>query len=40
MSWLSFMLEQIKAFLLEQLEEDGGLERAKREVTSSATLLQ
>jgi hypothetical protein len=25
--------KQIKAFLLEQLEEDGGSERARREVT-------
>jgi hypothetical protein len=33
MSWARLIFEQMKAFLLEQLEEDGGSERGKREVT-------
>jgi hypothetical protein len=33
MSWARLIFEQMKAFLLEQLEEGGGLERAKREET-------
>jgi hypothetical protein len=32
MAWYRLIFKQIKAFLLDQLEEDGGLERAKREV--------
>jgi hypothetical protein len=32
MAWAWLIFEQMKAFLLEQLEEDGGSERAKREV--------
>jgi hypothetical protein len=33
MAWYRLIFEQIKAFLLDQLEEeDGGLERAKAEV--------
>lgn len=32
MAWARLILNQIKAFLLEKLEEDGGSERAKREV--------
>jgi hypothetical protein len=33
MAWAMLIFEQMKAFLLEQLKEDGGSERAKREVT-------
>jgi hypothetical protein len=32
MAWPRLIFEQIKAFLLDQLEEDGGSERARREV--------
>ena len=32
MAWMRLIFDQMKAFLLEQLEEDGGMERAKREV--------
>jgi hypothetical protein len=32
MAWSRLIFEQIKAFLLDQLEEDGGLEQAKTEV--------
>jgi hypothetical protein len=40
MSWARLIFEQMKAFLLEQLEGDGGLERAKREVKSGVTSSQ
>jgi hypothetical protein len=33
MAWARLILNQTKAFLLEKPEEDGGSERAKREVT-------
>jgi hypothetical protein len=39
MAWSRLIFEQIKAFLFDQLEEDGGSKRAKMEVQSSATLL-
>jgi hypothetical protein len=32
MAWSRLVFEQIKAFLLDQLKEDGGSERAKLEV--------
>jgi hypothetical protein len=39
MGWARLIFEQIKAFLLEQLEEDGGSERAKREVTKRCNIV-
>jgi hypothetical protein len=39
MAWARLIFEHIKAFLLEQLEEDGGLERAKREVTKRCGIV-
>ena len=32
MAWSMLVYEQIKAFLLDQLDEDGGFKRAQREV--------
>jgi hypothetical protein len=39
MVWSRLIFEQIKAFLLDQLEEDGGSERAKREVQKQCEIV-
>jgi hypothetical protein len=39
MAWARLIFEKIKAFLLEQLEENGGLERSKREVTMLCNIV-
>jgi hypothetical protein len=39
MSWARLIFDQMKAFLLEQLEEDGGSEQAKREVTKRCDIV-
>jgi hypothetical protein len=41
MAWVRLIFEKITAFLLEQLvfEEDGGLERAKREVAKQCDVV-
>jgi hypothetical protein len=39
MAWARLIFDQIKAFLLEKLEEDGGSERAKREVTKRCDIV-
>jgi hypothetical protein len=39
MVWVRLIFEQMKAFLLEQLEEDGGSEPAKREVTKQCYIV-
>jgi hypothetical protein len=38
-AWSRLILEQIKAFLLDQLEEDGGSERGKREVKKGCIII-
>jgi hypothetical protein len=39
MAWSRLIFAQMKAFLLEKLEEDGGSERAKREVTKRCDIV-
>jgi hypothetical protein len=39
MAWTTLNFEKIKAFLLEQLEVNGGSERAKREVTKRCDIV-
>jgi hypothetical protein len=39
MAWSSLIFEQIKAFLLDQLEEDGGSEQAKTEVRKPCDIV-
>jgi hypothetical protein len=39
MAWARLIYDQIKAFLLEQLGEDGGSERAKREVKKRCDIV-
>jgi hypothetical protein len=39
MAWSRLIFEQIKAFLLDQLEEDGGSERAKTEVQKRCNIV-
>jgi hypothetical protein len=39
MSWARLIFDQMKAFLLEKLEEDGGSERAKRDVTKRCDIV-
>jgi hypothetical protein len=39
MAWARLIFDQIKAFLLEQLEDDGGLEPAKREVRKQCDII-
>jgi hypothetical protein len=39
MSWARLVFEQMKAFLLEKLEEDGGSERAKQEVAMRCDIV-
>jgi DNA topoisomerase IA len=39
MAWARLIFEQMKAFLLEQLEQDGGSERMKREVTKQCDII-
>jgi hypothetical protein len=39
MSWARLLYDQIKAFLLEELEEDGGSQRKKREVTKRCDII-
>ncbi len=39
MAWARLLYDQIKAFLLEQLGEDGGSERAKREVKKRCDIV-
>jgi hypothetical protein len=39
MAWSRLIFEQIKAFLLDQLEDDGGYERAKREVRKLCNIV-
>jgi hypothetical protein len=39
MAWSRLIFDQIKAFLLDQLEEDGELERAKTEVPTRCDIV-
>jgi hypothetical protein len=39
MAWSRLIFDQIKAFLLDQLEEDGRSDRAKREVQKQCNIL-
>jgi hypothetical protein len=39
MAWQGIIFDQIKAFLLDQLEKDGGLDRAKREVQKRCNIV-
>jgi hypothetical protein len=39
MSWARLIFDQIKEFLLEKLEEDGGSQRTKREVTKRCDIV-
>jgi hypothetical protein len=39
MVWARHIFEQMKAYLLKQLKEDGGSERAKREVIKQRAIM-